>query len=111
MIDRTRIGRVAHETMGRPMTARPASTAKAARPAPSSADLVTAFTLTLTGIGGGVGIVGAAWAAGLPVAVSFTVEVDGRLPDGTPLPAAVPAVDADAVPHCFMVDCARPSHI
>ena len=51
--------------------------------ADAGADLVTA--LTLTGTGEAVGIVRAARSAGLPVAVSFTVEVDGRLPDGTPL--------------------------
>jgi S-methylmethionine-dependent homocysteine/selenocysteine methylase len=77
--------------------------------AEAGADLVT--VLTLTGTGEAVGIVRAARAAGLPVAVSFTVETDGRLPDGTPLAAAVTAVDAEAAPDYFMVNCAHPSHI
>jgi homocysteine S-methyltransferase len=77
--------------------------------AEAGADLVTA--LTLTGTGEAIGIVRAARSVGLPVAVSFTVEVDGRLPDGTPLAAAVTTVDADAAPDYFMVNCAHPSHI
>jgi homocysteine S-methyltransferase len=77
--------------------------------AEAGADLVTA--LTLTGTGEAVGIVRAARAAGLPVAVSFTVELDGRLPDGTPLPAAVTEVDAEGGPDYFMVNCAHPTHI
>ena len=77
--------------------------------ADAGADLITVFTLT--GTGEAVGIVRAARAAGLPVAVSFTLEVDGRLPDGTPLPAAITAVDAEAAPDYFMVNCAHPAHI
>jgi homocysteine S-methyltransferase len=77
--------------------------------AEADADLVTAFTLT--GVGEAVGIVRAARSAGLPVAVGFTVEVDGRLPDGTPLEAAVTAVDAESRPDYFMVNCAHPTHI
>jgi homocysteine S-methyltransferase len=77
--------------------------------AEAGADLVSA--LTLTGTGEAIGIVRAARSAGLPVAVSFTVEVDGRLPDGTPLAAAVTTVDAAAAPDYFMVNCAHPSHI
>jgi S-methylmethionine-dependent homocysteine/selenocysteine methylase len=77
--------------------------------AQAGADLVTA--LTLTGTGEAVGIVRAARAAGLPVGVSFTVERDGRLPDGTALSGAVTEVDAEAAPDYFMVNCAHPSHI
>ncbi|WP_109505248.1 homocysteine S-methyltransferase family protein [Nocardioides speluncae] len=77
--------------------------------AEAGADLVT--VLTLTGTGEAVGIVRAARAAGLPVAVSFTVEQDGRLPDGTTLAAAVAEVDAEGGPDYFMVNCAHPTHI
>lgn len=77
--------------------------------AEAGADLVTA--LTLTGTGEAIGIVRAARSAGLPVAVSFTVERDGRLPDGTPLSTAVTTVDAEAAPDYFMVNCAHPNHI
>ena len=48
---------------------------------------------------------------GVPVAVSFTVETDGRLPDGTPLATAITQVDAEAGPDYFMVNCAHPTHI
>jgi homocysteine S-methyltransferase len=77
--------------------------------AEAGADLVSA--LTLTGTGEAIGIVRAARAAGLPVAVSFTVERDGRLPSGTTLAAAVTEVDAEAPPDYFMVNCAHPRHI
>ncbi|MEJ3742678.1 homocysteine S-methyltransferase family protein [Actinomycetes bacterium KLBMP 9797] len=77
--------------------------------AEAGADLITA--LTLTGTGEAIGIVRAARSAGLPVAVSFTVEVDGRLPDGTSLPAAIDEVDAEARPDYFMINCAHPDHI
>ena len=77
--------------------------------AEAGADLVTA--LTLTGVGEAIGIVRAARAAGLPVAVSFTVETDGRLPSGTTLAAAVATVDAEAAPDYFMVNCAHPTHV
>ncbi|HZO67663.1 MAG TPA: homocysteine S-methyltransferase family protein [Kribbellaceae bacterium] len=77
--------------------------------AEAGADLITA--LTLTGTGEAVGVVRAARAAGVPVAVSFTVEQDGRLPDGTSLAAAVTEVDAEGGPDYFMVNCAHPTHI
>lgn len=77
--------------------------------AEAGADLVS--VLTLTGTGEAVGIVRAARAAGVPVAVSFTVEQNGLLPDGTPLSAAIVDVDAEGGPDYFMVNCAHPSHI
>jgi S-methylmethionine-dependent homocysteine/selenocysteine methylase len=77
--------------------------------AEAGADLVTA--LTLTGTGEAIGIVRAARSAGLPVAVSFTVETDGRLPDGTPLAAAITEIDAEERPDYFMVNCAHPTHL
>jgi homocysteine S-methyltransferase len=77
--------------------------------AEAGADLIS--VLTLTGTGEAVGIVRAARSAGLPVAVSFTVEQDGRLPDGTALAAAIAAVDAEAEPDYYMLNCAHPTHI
>jgi homocysteine S-methyltransferase len=77
--------------------------------AEAGADLIT--VLTLTGTGEAVGVVRAARSSGLPVAVSFTVEQDGRLPDGTPLAAAIADVDAEAGPDYYMVNCAHPTHI
>jgi S-methylmethionine-dependent homocysteine/selenocysteine methylase len=77
--------------------------------AKAGADLVTAYTLTH--VGEAVGIVQAARAAGLPVAITFTVETDGRLPDTTPLAQAIDEVDRVAAPDYFLVNCAHPSHI
>ncbi len=48
--------------------------------ATTAADLITAMTITYADEA--VGIVRAATAEGLPVAISFTVETDGRLPSG-----------------------------
>ncbi|WP_310528293.1 homocysteine S-methyltransferase family protein, partial [Nocardioides sp.] len=72
-------------------------------------DLVHAMTMTTTEEA--TGVVLAARSAGLPVAVSFTVETDGRLPDGTPLRTAVERVDGLAAPDWFGINCAHPTHI
>jgi S-methylmethionine-dependent homocysteine/selenocysteine methylase len=77
--------------------------------AQAGADMVTAYTLT--GTGEAIGIVQAARAAGLPVAISFTVETDGQLPGGVPLAQAITTVDASAAPDYFLVNCAHPAHI
>jgi S-methylmethionine-dependent homocysteine/selenocysteine methylase len=77
--------------------------------AAAGADMATA--LTLTTVEEAVGVVLAACDVGLPVAVSFTVETDGRLPDGHSLRAAVLAVDAVAAPDYFLVNCAHPEHV
>lgn len=77
--------------------------------ADAGADLVSALTLTTAAEA--VGVVLAARDAGLPVSVGFTVETDGRLPDGTPLAEAVAAVDAAAPPEHFVVNCAHPTHV
>jgi S-methylmethionine-dependent homocysteine/selenocysteine methylase len=73
------------------------------------ADLVT--SLTLTTVPEAVGIVLAAREYRMPVTVGFTVETDGRLPDGTPLREAVERVDEAAPPDWFVVNCAHPSHV
>lgn len=48
----------------------------------------------------------------MPVVVSFTVETDGRLPDGTPLRRAIEETDAQtgAAAAYFMINCAHPTH-
>ena len=68
--------------------------------------------LTFTQASEATGLVRAARAAGLPVAVSFTVETDGRLPDGQPLGEAIEQVDAETGGETayFMVNCAHPDH-
>ena len=75
----------------------------------AGADMVSALTLTSTGEA--IGIVQAARATGLPVAISFTVQTDGQLPGGIPLARAITEVDDAARPDYFMVNCAHPSHI
>jgi S-methylmethionine-dependent homocysteine/selenocysteine methylase len=76
----------------------------------SAADMVTAVTMTHAEEA--IGIVRAARAAGLPVAISFTVETDGRLPTGQALEDAIAQVDAetDAAAAYFMINCAHPTH-
>jgi len=77
--------------------------------AQAGADLVTAYSIT--GTGEAIGIVQAARSAGLPVAISFTVETDGQLPGGMPLAQAITQVDASAAPDYFLVNCAHPAHV
>jgi S-methylmethionine-dependent homocysteine/selenocysteine methylase len=60
--------------------------------ASTAADMVTAITMTNTNEA--IGVARAARAAGVPVAISFTVETDGRLPTGDALGEAIAAVDA-----------------
>jgi homocysteine S-methyltransferase len=78
--------------------------------ADTAADLVTALTMTYAEEA--IGVARAAAAAGIPAAISFTVETDGRLPSGQPLADAVGQVDAetDGAPAYFMVNCAHPTH-
>jgi homocysteine S-methyltransferase len=75
----------------------------------AGADMVTA--LTLADAGEAIGIVQAARGAGLPAAISFTVETDGRLPGGVLLAEAIAEVDASAAPDYFLVNCAHPDHV
>lgn len=78
--------------------------------AETSADMVTAITMTY--VEEAVGITRAAREAGIPVAVSFTVETDGRLPSGQELGEAIEEVDAEtgAAAAYFMINCAHPTH-
>ena len=75
----------------------------------AGADVVAAYTIT--GPEEGIGITRAARRAGVPVLIGFTVETDGRLPDGTPLREAVARVEAAEPPDGFIVNCAHPTHI
>lgn len=78
-----------------------------------SAGADRATVLTLTEVGEAVGIVNAARDVGIPVGVGFTVETDGRLPDGTTLNEAINAVDSvtRSAAAYFVVNCAHPKHI
>lgn len=75
----------------------------------AGADLITAYTLTHAGEA--IGIATAAREVGVAVAVSFTVETDGRLPDGSSLANAINAVDRHCPPDWFLVNCAHPQHL
>lgn len=78
--------------------------------ADTDADMVSAFTLNY--IEEAVGIVRAARSMRMPVAVSFTLETDGRLPSGDALETAIRRVDAETDGHAeyFMINCAHPTH-
>ena len=78
--------------------------------ADTAADMVGAITMTYAEEA--IGLARAAQDAGLPVAISFTVETDGRLPSGQALKEAVEQVDAETggAPAYFMINCAHPSH-
>ena len=76
----------------------------------TAADMVTAMTMTYADEA--VGIARAAQEGGLPAAISFTVEIDGRLSSGQPLGEAIEQVDEEtaAAPAYFMINCAHPTH-
>jgi homocysteine S-methyltransferase len=77
----------------------------------AAAGAMRATALTLTDVGEAIGVSRAADASGLPLGLGFTVETDGRLPDGSRLADAIAAVDAVAAPAYFIVNCAHPTHI
>jgi homocysteine S-methyltransferase len=76
----------------------------------AGADVVSAITMTYPDEA--IGIARAAGDADVPAIVSFTVETDGRLPDGATLRDAVEAVDAatGARTEAYMINCAHPAH-
>ena len=78
--------------------------------ADTAADMVSAITMTYAEEA--IGVTRAAVGAGLPVAISFTVETDGRLPSGQSLGEAITHVDAatGAAPAYYMINCAHPTH-
>lgn len=76
----------------------------------AGADMVTA--ITMTNVPEAIGVTLAAMNAGMPVAISFTVETDGRLPTGQRLQDAILAVDeaTGVAPAYYMINCAHPTH-
>lgn len=76
----------------------------------TSADMVTAITMTYSDEA--IGIARAAAASAMPVAISFTLETDGRLPNGQELGQAIQQVDEatrNSVAY-YMINCAHPTH-
>lgn len=78
--------------------------------ADSAADMVSAVTMNYAAEA--TGAVRASRAAGMPVAISFTLETDGRLPNGQALGEAIREVDAGSGAYAsyFMINCAHPTH-
>lgn len=78
--------------------------------AQTAADMVAALTLNY--VEEAVGIAAAAKEAGMPVALSFTLETDGRLPSGGSLQRAIEATDeaTGGYPVYYMINCAHPTH-
>jgi homocysteine S-methyltransferase len=76
----------------------------------SDADMVSALTLNY--VEEAVGIVRAAKACAMPVAISFTLETDGRLPSGEALAQAIERTDGetDSYVAYYMINCAHPTH-
>lgn len=76
----------------------------------TDADMISALTLNY--VEEAVGIVQAARDAGIPVAISFTVETDGRLPSGESLGEAITRTDDATGGYAayFMINCAHPTH-
>ncbi len=87
-----------------PITAR-----RSGRSRRAARDIVSAHTLSE--VGEAVGVVRSAREVGLPVAIAFTVEVDGLLATGATLAETVTLVDDLAPPDYFLVNCAHPDHI
>lgn len=78
--------------------------------AAAGADMTTA--ITMTNVPEAIGIARAARSVGLPVAISFTLETDGRLPTGDALGDAIARVDdaSRSAPAYYMINCAHPTH-
>jgi S-methylmethionine-dependent homocysteine/selenocysteine methylase len=78
--------------------------------ADTAADMITALTMTYADEA--IGISRAASDAEIPVAISFTLETDGRLPSGQTLGDAIQQVDDDAAaaPAYYMINCTHPTH-
>jgi len=78
--------------------------------AQTDADMVAAFTMNY--VEEAIGIATAAKNSAMPVAISFTLEVDGNLPSGDSLALAVTRTDRETnrYPAYYMINCAHPTH-
>ena len=78
--------------------------------ASAGADLISAMTINY--VEEAIGIVHAARHAEIPVAVSFTVETNGKLPTGQSLGSAIRVVDGatSGYPAYYLINCAHPTH-
>lgn len=78
--------------------------------AKAGADMIAA--ITMTNVKEAIGVARAAKKLGMPVAISFTLETDGRLPTGQDLAEAIREVDSATGhgPAYYMINCAHPLH-
>jgi homocysteine S-methyltransferase len=76
----------------------------------TAADLITATTMTT--VEEAIGVAMAAREFAMPVAISFTLETDGRLITGETLAEAIRSVDSAlaSYPAYYMVNCAHVTH-
>lgn len=76
----------------------------------SSVDMVSAITMTYPEEA--IGVCFGAQKNNLPVVISFTVETDGKLPNGDSLEKAIDKVDkaTNNYPLYYMINCAHPTH-
>jgi S-methylmethionine-dependent homocysteine/selenocysteine methylase len=76
----------------------------------TAADMVAALTMTYADEA--IGLTRAAADAGIPAAISFTLETDGRLPSGQDLGDAIRQVDGEtgSSPAYYGINCAHPTH-
>jgi S-methylmethionine-dependent homocysteine/selenocysteine methylase len=76
----------------------------------TDANMVAAFTMNY--VEEAIGITAAARDCALPVAISFTLETDGRLPSGDTLGAAIERTDGETGGYAvyYMINCAHPTH-
>ena len=76
----------------------------------SDADVISAMTMTYPEEA--IGVTRAAQSVGMPAVISFTVETDGRLPNGRTLEQAIRQVDeaTGEGPAYYMINCAHPTH-
>jgi S-methylmethionine-dependent homocysteine/selenocysteine methylase len=78
--------------------------------AATDAYMVAAFTMNY--VEEAIGVVKAAQRHAIPVAISFTLETDGRLPSGDTLGHAITRTDAETADYAayYMINCAHPTH-
>ena len=76
----------------------------------TDADMVAAFTMNY--VEEAIGVAAAAKSCAMPVAISFTLETDGKLPSGETLAQAIERTDDETggYPVYYMINCAHPTH-
>ncbi|GAB5380035.1 MAG: homocysteine S-methyltransferase family protein [Aliiglaciecola sp.] len=73
-------------------------------------DIISALTINYEQEA--IGMVRAAQTCNVPIAISFTTETDGRLPNGSSIESAIENVDkvTGYGPAYYMINCAHPQH-